>query len=521
MKKIVEYLFNRINYLFLFFIGITFFGAIRSPNLNIFNLPQKFSFIIIVSISVLFFIYSHSFLWFKFIFYLKKTLAIFNRNRSIVTIILFSLIIGLQIFILLNVTTAIGWDVGAIISRVNKPDSLNDYLSIYPNNQLYFFLMFFYNKVISLFIPGLNGQWIIFQILNLFFIDMSAIVLYKATEKFFNRNVACLILYFYMFLFMLSPWIMVPYTDQISLFLTVIVLYLYSNLKSISGFNYFLVIITIGILIGLSFLIKPSSIVYIIAWFIIAMLKQIKTKHFSLKNIVVIFIIFLTVSLPIKSFEIFMEKQAVIEISHDKEMPWTHFVMMGLTGSGGYNSEDVKRDIAISNSSLRKKSNIQYIKQRLKSHGFLGHTIFLLQKHFNNTDRGDFGWGRDGTPQLPMNPSKNKVQSILRDLYYQQGYKTNAIRFYMQIIWIIMLFGMLYSFKAIQEFSNTLDTLICIKLTVIGAFIYLLIFEGGRSRYLIQYLPFFLILSSTGLFTFYSECLKEKLFFNPNGLESK
>ena len=36
----------------------------------------------------------------------------------------------------------------------------------------------------------------------------------------------------------------------------------------------------------------------------------------------------------------------------------------------------------------------------------VGYTKFLLVKHFNNTDRGDFGWGRDGTPQNPTKPSK-------------------------------------------------------------------------------------------------------------------
>ena len=42
-------------------------------------------------------------------------------------------------------------------------------------------------------------------------------------------------------------------------------------------------------------------------------------------------------------------------------------------------------------------------------------------------------------------------------------------------------------------------TLLIIKLTIIGALLYLLLFEGGRSRYLIQYLPFFYLLSANGL----------------------
>lgn len=43
-----------------------------------------------------------------------------------------------------------------------------------------------------------------------------------------------------------------------------------------------------------------------------------------------------------------------------------------------------------------------------------------------------------------------------------------------------------------------------LKYTVIGFFVFLLLFEGGRSRYIIQFLPFLLILSSIGVDNFIS-----------------
>ncbi|MGL9728837.1 hypothetical protein [Enterococcus sp. DIV0756] len=514
MNRIVNYLFERINYFFLFFAGLTFFGAIRSSNLNLFEISSKIAFLIIFLIIFLFIVCSHHILRLQSLSIAKKVLLVFNKKLPLITLLLFLAIVIAQIFILLNVTTAIGWDVGAVISGVSTPKIMNDYLSLYPNNQLYFFLMYLYNSIISFFIPSLDGQWIIFQLLNIAFIDIAAILLYKATKGLFNKSVAYLCFYLYMFLFMLSPWIMVPYTDQISLLLVTTVLYLYANLKDVSGISYFVAIIVIGLVIGISFLIKPSSIVYFIAWIIIELLKCIKNNRFTLKNIVILILILGSICLPVVSFKGFMSHQTVVKIDSNKAMPWTHFVMMGISGSGGYNSGDVERDKKIIDPILRKKSNIEVIKQRLADHKIAGYVKFLVQKHFNNTDRGDFGWGRDGTPQVPEKQSKNKVQSFLRDTYYQQGAKTNNVRFIMQIIWLLIIVGMIYSFKLNQDFD--FYVLLCIKLTIVGAFLYLLIFEGGRSRYLIQYLPFFLIIASSGWINFFYDFRKKK---NPSLFE--
>ncbi|MGL9815681.1 hypothetical protein IGK51_002285 [Enterococcus sp. DIV0098] len=495
MKRISKYLLEQINYCYLFFVGLTFFGAIRSKNLNISELPHMFVFFLFFSVIILFIILAHSSLKSSVILFMKRALFFLKRKIFIITLILFISTITCQIFVLMNVTTAIGWDVGGVISNVSNPSRINDYLSVYPNNQLYFFIMYFYNIVISSFSPELSGQWIIFQIFNIILIDVAALILYMGTKGLFNKKVAYLSLYLYMGLFMLSPWIMVPYTDQISLLLVTIVLYLYSNLKNISGLPFLLTVIVLGIIIGVSFLIKPSSIIYAVAWAIMKIIKYIERPYWDWKNIILSGLVVISFCLPLIIFDHFMSNQEIVKIDSKKAMPWTHFVMMGLSGNGGYNADDVKRDKDIKDPALRKESNVDIIKQRLRNHKPYGYTAFLIQKHFNNTDRGDFGWGTDGTPQIPKEKSKNRIQSFLRDLYYQQGKKTSIIRFCMQVIWLIIIIGLIYSHRINKDHF----IVFCMKLTIIGAFLYLLLFEGGRSRYLIQYLPFFLIISSNGL----------------------
>lgn len=49
-----------------------------------------------------------------------------------------------------------------------------------------------------------------------------------------------------------------------------------------------------------------------------------------------------------------------------------------------------------------------------------------------------------------------------------------------------------------------------LRLGIVGGFCYLLIFEGGRSRYIIQFLPLFILLTII-VFPSVVSMLKEKL----------
>lgn len=57
---------------------------------------------------------------------------------------------ALQIIILLNTRTPIGWDVGAVMKAVIRPKSGAEYVSINPNN---LFLISIYHGIYQLFYP--------------------------------------------------------------------------------------------------------------------------------------------------------------------------------------------------------------------------------------------------------------------------------------------------------------------------------------------------------------------------------
>lgn len=128
-----------------------------------------------------------------------------------------------------------------------------------------------------------TSSWIYFQLLNIFFIDLSIFFLYKAADNLFNKRIAYISVYLYIFWFVLSPWIQVPYSDTLMVLLTSIVFFFYSKIVINKSFS-FPNLLFLGIFIGISYLIKPSSIIYVVSFFIIYFLKSIINENYEKKN---------------------------------------------------------------------------------------------------------------------------------------------------------------------------------------------------------------------------------------------
>lgn len=78
----------------------------------------------------------------------------------------------------------------------------------------------------------------------------------------------------------------------------------------------------------------------------------------------------------------------------------------------------------------------------------------------------------------------------------------NGYKFFPQIIWVVALILILFA-----TIGDSHETLQLLKYTVVGGFMFLLLFEGGRSRYLIQFLPYLFTLAGLGIDKFISRCV--------------
>ncbi|MEI5995214.1 glycosyltransferase family 39 protein [Candidatus Enterococcus mansonii] len=501
MKKTM---FSLLNYAFLLSILLTFYGSLRSSLLDISNINNKIwggLLIFLCIISVILFSKSIR-LYVKNICY--KLFDFSKKHLSIITRISFVFIFMLQIIILYFIHVPIGWDVDAIHSSVTElikhsPNSIASiYLSKNPNNSLFFFLMYFISQLGNFIHHSLGYSWLFWQLVNTIFMDIGFIFIFLAAKNLFNTKIAYISFYLALISLALSPWILVVYTDTIILPIISVIFWVYSLVKNKSNKIFSIIL---GILIAISYLLKPSSIVFLVAYAIVESIILITThkkKHLK-KAIVVSLLFFLSFTGTVTLFHTFEEHQSLIVLDKDKAKPWQHFIMMGLNGNGGFSETDTAAIISLPT----QKEKIDYanskIKERLKRYGFTGYTKFLFKKHIYNTDRGDFGWGIDGTAQVSED-SKNPIKNLLRDTYYQQGERVKTIRFFMHILWLITLIGLLFVTQKNFQDDDQDITLAVFKLSILGAFLYLLLFEGGRSRYLIQYLPIIYMLSANGFY---------------------
>ena len=141
-----------------------------------------------------------------------------------------------------------------------KQSSITNYLSRNPNNiPLFLYEKFFY----VLF--GSSGLWVM-QALNILYVNLGAVLLYKLSQKHFNQKTADLVYLFYVSLICYSPYFYSMYTDIPPLPLIALQLWWALDLLKKDQAVSWKKIVGLGILSGLSMLIRPTTIIVMIAF---------------------------------------------------------------------------------------------------------------------------------------------------------------------------------------------------------------------------------------------------------------
>ncbi|KRN44128.1 glycosyltransferase family 39 protein [Limosilactobacillus ingluviei] len=438
----------------------------------------------------------------------SKLKKIKNLKRLLLILIVV-ITITWQFNLVFALSGRMGWD-PAITSYVSTNRSLlhtglsYDYFSYYPNNFLIVAVGRLFWKFLNL-IGYTNYSNFVFGsgIVNYILIDFSILLLYSAIKIFFNQRIAFASSSISLIMIGLSPVNVIPYTDTFAYFIGVVLIYLLSKfLETESKKNKIIFMTFLGVIAGFGYYIKPTTLIFTIALGLVAVVNLINIKRKDWKFLAIVVIAFgssfISTSFIIKSFQY---DNNIIKIDKRKTFPVNHFIAMGMEGSGGYSSYDVIENIKIKNPVDRRKFNSDLIKKRLKEKGTLGYLKFLVIKQINNTANGTFGWGLEGG--YLYSPFKEKsvssLQKIQRKIFMTKGRRNeaspnwNGHKLLIQMIWVSVLFSTMLSLRS-EELRVQL-----FKLCVLGGLIFLLFFEGGRSRYLIQFLPFFFTLSGIGI----------------------
>lgn len=506
MKKF-EIKFNQfVRYVLIFLVGLSILGSLSYLPIIFINtnIILKIGFILSLIIVLLLLIYRH-----KIKKYFNKIFNIARKNKSKIIWVLFLFVILYQIFLVFRVKIFPRWDVENVYETVHMLISTNtvgdkqiEYFSTYPNNRFILFIFYYIGRISRTLIGDFGHSREFFQLINIFVLDISIIIAAKSLKKLFSESYANIFILFCLPL-LLSVYMFFPYTDTLVLLFIAISIYLYSLKDS------FIKYIWLGMVIAFSYLMKPSSIVFLIA-FIICKLFDIKKLYYKIllnkKVLANIFIFGFVFSFITDGFSIFAENQNIIKLKKGKDMPYHHFIAMGLQNAGRYNHKDVNESKSMETKKEKVDFNKKKILKRLSDMNYIGYITFLINKHIVTTRQGDFQpyWENAGVMYdieeerwiTAKNESaiKDMNKDIFKSLYFSYGKYTDFISINMQIMWIITLIGVLLSLlKKDNDFNVKL-----LKLTLLGAFAFLLLFESGRSRYLIQYIFFINILSIHG-----------------------
>lgn len=478
--------------LFNFFIFLTFFFALTSPNLILGdNQATGAGTTFFTTFWLLLFgIILVSFKTFRKINLFLRYIFITQRSKTAPILLL--IVIFWQIFFVCTVHPAIGFDAGAIhqaLTDRTNPE-IRAYYSINYNNLPLLLVQHLFAQIFA------TKTWLFFDLLTLFFVDLS-MIFNLLSVALVDRARLAVAMYLHSSWLMLFPMIIVPYTDTwvLPLVSGYLLCYCLAKHKDTSYFVRSIALILFCLLLIAAYFLKPSAIIGGIAIGLVELLlaaAKIKLKkpyRWCSLGVILFAGIFLWGSHQL--IEQRLQEQKYIQIDATRAIPAIHFISMGVSGDGGYNPKDALAMAQLPTKSARIAYSKKTLVERLEKKGFLGYVKFLLKKHQANTSDGSFAWVKEGhfIAENPK-PHKRGLAGQLKQFIYLYGTRLGDFRFAAQVWWVIFLVLIALGWRERGSFVQLL------RLSLIGSFVYLLLFEGGRSRYLIQFLPYFLILAS-------------------------
>lgn len=327
---------------------------------------------------------------------------------------------------------------------------------------------------------------------NLIVVWLSIYVMYLLIKELYGLKYATL---FSLFSLMVTPlylYTTIIYTDTIGMMFPVLSLYLYAKIYKSECYDWKKVTL-LGIVLGISALIKTHAVIVLIAIIIHYVMNN---RAYFIKLSVQLIGLVLIVLLGYK----LLTKPLIPIASEEVGFPKTHWIMMGLKGTGGFDDEDTDmtrylKDIGYTNEQIQNE-HLRIMKERIDEFGWRG-----LMNHLNN--KLNFTWS-DGTYFAPEKLNREPLSENIFQTYIFGSYN-KAYLYFSQMIHVAVQFLVLLSSIKILKQKSGFESVATISL--FGVILFLLIWET-RSRYLMIYLPVIIFLASHG-FTFLSDELEK------------
>lgn len=432
------------------------------------------------------------FISFHFSKFFKKIFRFCIRNKYclIIPMLLFQLVIIISSLSLAKADTETVYNIATNLEFARN----TDYISFYPNN----FLLLLWFKLNYL----LAGQNLLFilAIWNVVFIDFSILFVYKTNKLFLGGKVADISFVLMSFIIGFSPQYIYTYSDSITLFLLSYFIYL---LVSFIRNKDRLSMTMSGVILAIAYGFRPTVAIFIISLFIVGFFWIIKKNidiKVNWKPLLLMVAIFLSISTVISVSPRF---QNFVKYESDKKRTMLYYVDLGLTYSGNIHA-DLSPEVTNSSGKDRNKLALSEIETRLSRYNFTSFVGHLFYKYYWMTGEGMFGWFQERVMNEQTRPpiqwlnriQQTRLATIIRTYVYVEGENYIYYALVMQLVWIVLSIGLLlYSYF----YSDKNWYLLWMQISIFGGLLFLFLFEAGRTRYLIQFLPAIITISATGL----------------------
>jgi hypothetical protein len=432
------------------------------------------------------------------------------RKRLLIGVFIFLSVIT-QIVIALSLFGKIAYDFNYLFHAARELANGNgmqpydsDYFAQFPNNR---FLMLCFELIFRIYnMLGLQSYYPsaiyldALTVVNVLMVDLTILFSVLSANKMFGRKIAWLSLLLLVPTLGFHRGIVLPYSDTFCILFPIVFLYLYVTLSP-HGFRRWSAIFFMALCLIIGINIKPQAGILPIAILIYESFSVKKNKQFWLSSLKTTACFILTAIILSGAFQGYANLRLGPHISEELEeklsIPATHYLMMGMNDkhNGFINSEDYQATLSYPTKAEKVQYNLNEIRRRFQKFGVTGYVKFLWRKHSKifETARMDM-WIRE-----PFHAIGPLGESIRKLIYYTDG----ALPFYdtaLQSGWLILFFFILLP-ALFNRRKNVDQHVIILRLTVIGLWIFLLLFEAGQ-RYLFHQIPIFCILAAWGMCNF-------------------
>ncbi len=441
-------------------------------------------------------------LLFGLLFVWKKCRALFHRIPGVVLTRVFLCACAVSLFLMLYLSYRLRltygvdtWDFSRLhidaFRRASGEGAVNySYYAKYKNNQLLLLILSLLARIILWMAPN-AGPEVFHQCamaLNCTKILSTAVLCFFTVKHARGTHFAFLcgsFLLFYTPLWLYSP---IYYTDTLGLPLIMLPVFLYTRLKSDKPVRNILLFCLMGLIAAIGMKLKASIVfVFIAIGIAVLLFDRFRGKWVSvLCGTAVLILAALLLQTGIDR-----RLHLTSEDYDQSQFPYTHWIMMSLGSSGGYDANLVKYTGSFQTLDERKEAVVEKTVELLKERGFTGTVKHLFVTKMQHA------WGNgtlSATYYLGREPAEN---GIFQRFLTQNGASFRYCYTWLQTGHLLLLFCVMLS--GLRMFHRPEGGVVTItNITVFGLVLFLLFWECN-ARYLVHIAPFLIIGASDGI----------------------